>query len=74
MFFIWVSKVFNITNENILRMCNHFLEVQQSEYDNISMNTIFLYWDPEMRLMKFISNIHHHFGTYDENRKIISWK
>ena len=37
-----VLKVFNKTNENVLRMCNHFLEVQQSEVYNISMKFIFV--------------------------------
>ena len=35
-------KSFSKTSENILRIGNHFLEVQQSEYHNISMKFIFV--------------------------------
>ena len=42
-FFVCVSKVFNKTNENILRMCNHFLKMQQSDkYHNSSIKFIFV--------------------------------
>ena len=42
-FFVCVPKVFNKTNENILRTCNHFLKMQQSDkYHNISIKFIFV--------------------------------
>ena len=67
MFFIWVSKVFNITNENILRMCNHFLEVQQSEYDNISMNTIFF-------ILRSWNEVNEIYFKYSSSLWYIRWK
>ena len=41
-FFVCVPKVFNKTNENVLTMCNNFLEVQQSIYFIYFMKFIFV--------------------------------
>ena len=40
--FVCVSKVFNETNKNVLRMCNDCLKVWQSADHNISMKFIFV--------------------------------